>query len=162
MSAAVPDPLLPSAEVDCMPAELLANPLFLLARLGFAIKARAVDEFERTGFGPYHHSILALLEEGSRVSQASIADTLQLDRGTLVGLVDVLEEHGLIERHRDKTDRRRYLISLTPAGRRQLRVFRKIIDGLDAEFLAPLGEADRAALLGLLYDPRFVGRPRVA
>ena len=147
---------------NCIPAELLGNPLFLLVRLGFAIKARAVEEFERTGFSPYHHSVLALLDEGARETQAAIADVLQLDRGTLVGLLDSLEEHGLVERHRDPNDRRRHLVSLTAAGRDQLGKFRTIISSLESEFLAPLDETDRAALLSVLsrmaghHDPRFV------
>jgi len=152
--------------VDCLPAELLANPLFLLGRLGVAVKARAIEEFDRTGFGPYHYSVLALLEEGARETQASVADTLELDRGTLVGLLDDLEEHGLVERARDRNDRRRYVVGLTPAGRRQLVVFRAILERLEEEFLAPLDEADRAALLDRLsriashHDPRF-SRPRL-
>jgi DNA-binding MarR family transcriptional regulator len=52
-------------------------------------------------------------------------------------------------------------VSLTVAGRRQLREFRKIIARLEDEFLAPLGPDDRAALLAELariaahHDPRF-------
>jgi MarR family transcriptional regulator, lower aerobic nicotinate degradation pathway regulator len=150
------------AMTNCVPAELLGSPLFLLVRMGFAIKARAMDEFERTGFSPYHHSVLALLDEGARTTQAAIADALQLDRGMLVGLLDSLEEQGLVERRRDPNDRRRHVVTLTAAGRRQLRKFRGIISGLEADFLAPLSEEDRAALLVLLsqmaahYDPRFV------
>lgn len=160
---AAPDDANPGGEPppDCLPAELLANPLFLLGRLGLAVKARAVEEFDRTGFGPYHYSVLALLEEGARETQASIADTLELDRGTLVGLLDDLERHGLVERERDRNDRRRYLVRMTPAGRRQLVAFRAILERLEEEFLAPLDEADRAALLDQLsriaghHDPRF-------
>jgi DNA-binding MarR family transcriptional regulator len=158
------DPSLAAAAVDanCIPAELLADPLFLLARLGFAIKTRATEEFERTGFSPYHYSVLALLDEGARDTQGAIADALQLDRGTLVGLLDGLQEHGLVERHRDPKDRRRHLVTLTSAGRRQLAKFRTIIARLDNEFLAPLSEDDRAVLHTVLsrvaghYDPRFV------
>lgn len=149
------------APANCVPAELLADPLFLLVRLGFVIKARAVEEFEQAGFSPYHHSVLALLEEGARATQAAIADALQLDRGTLVGLLDSLEEHGLIERRRDINDRRRHLVSLTAAGGKQLTEFRAIVARLHREFLAPLSDAERAGLLSVLsrmaesHDPRF-------
>jgi DNA-binding MarR family transcriptional regulator len=110
--------------------------------------------------------VLALLDEGARDTQAAIADALQLDRGTLVGLLDSLEEHGLVERTRDVADRRRHVVTLTAAGRRQLAKFRMIVSGLDDEFLAPLSGADRAMLVGLLariaghHDPRFVREPR--
>ena len=163
MNAKPADPSAPLADAvaNCLPAELLADPLFLLVRVGVAIKSRAVEEFERTGFGPYHHSVLALLDEGARDTQAAIADALQFDRGTLVGLLDDLEQHGLVERRRDPSDRRRHVVSLTPAGRRQLAEFRTIITSLDDQFLAPLDDRERTTLLALLskiathYDPRF-------
>lgn len=153
-SVAAPNP--------CFPRELVASPAFLLARLGVELKTRAFKEFEQVGFSPYHYSVLALLDEGARETQATIADALQLDRSMLVGILDTLEERSLIERRRDTTDRRRHLVSLTPAGKRQLGRFRTIVQALDDEFLAPLDAETRAnlhaALLTLAQktDSRFV------
>jgi DNA-binding MarR family transcriptional regulator len=147
---------------NCMPAELLASPAFLLVRVGYAIKAAAFDEFERAAFSPYHHSILALLEEGARKTQSAIADALDLDRSQLVGLLDVLEDRGLVERRRDEVDRRRHTVTLTGKGRAQLAEFRTIVRRIEDEYLEPLDESERALLQGLLaklaarIDPRYV------
>jgi MarR family transcriptional regulator, lower aerobic nicotinate degradation pathway regulator len=146
---------------NCIPAELVASPGFLLARLGVTLKMRTIEEFEQRGFSGYHYSILAVLEEGARTTQSAIASALQYDPSQLVALLDGLEERGLVERKRDPADRRRQMVSITPAGRRQLAAFRKIVKRIEDEFLAPLDESERAALHDLLLrvaahrDARF-------
>ena len=69
-----------------MPSELLASSTFLLKRLGFAAKDRAMASYEEaTGLHPYHYAIMLVLDEGSAETQGSIADALGYDRGQLVG-----------------------------------------------------------------------------
>ena len=145
-----------------LPRELVASPAFLLARLGFEIKARSIVEFGELGFTPYHFSVLALLEEGARATQATIADALRLDRSQLVGMLDSLEERGLIERHRDPHDRRRQAVSLTPSGKKALVSLRAIITRLEKEFLAPLAAQEREELHGLLLRLALYHDPRCA
>ena len=144
-----------------MPEELLESTAFLLGRLGFACKGRAIDEFEVLGFSPYHYSVLALLSEGERETQGTIADALGVDRSQLVGLLDGLEERALIERHRDPNDRRRHVVKLSPAGEGQLAEFRSTIKRVEEDILAPLDPESRETLHLLLlriasqHDPRF-------
>ncbi|NUR78780.1 MAG: MarR family transcriptional regulator, partial [Thermoleophilia bacterium] len=72
-------------------------------------KEQSFDAYEEAGLHPYHHAILAVLDQGSRETQGAIADALGYDKGQLVGLLDELEEAALIERRRDPADRRRHI-----------------------------------------------------
>ena len=148
-------------KTQTLPAELVASSLFLLKRLGFAAKSRSVDEYERLGLNPYHHAILALLEGSAPETQAEIADALGYDRGTLVGLLDELEEQKLVERKRDPDDRRRQLVRITADGKRTLGKLRALAR-LEDEFLAPLDAEQREQLHALLLVLAERHEPRCA
>jgi DNA-binding MarR family transcriptional regulator len=145
-----------------LPAELVASTLFLLKRLGFTAKSRSLAIYEQEGLNPYHYAILALLDEGLPETQAAIADALGYDRGTLVGLLDELEEKELVERKRDPDDRRRHIVRLTADGKRTLARLRTLNKRLEDDFLAPLDAEQREALHSLLLELAERHEPRCA
>jgi DNA-binding MarR family transcriptional regulator len=151
-----------------MPGELLASTTFLLKRLGFAAKDRTMASYEGTGLHPYHYAIMLVLDEGSAETQGSIADALGYDRGQLVGLLDELQEQGLVDRQRDPNDRRRHLVRMTTDGTKALRRLRALARRNEDEFLDPLSEEERAQLHTLLmrlaekHEPRYVRFAREA
>jgi DNA-binding MarR family transcriptional regulator len=141
--------------------ELRASTSFLLKRMGFALKERALAAYEPTGLTPYDHGVLSLLEEDPRETQAQIADALGYDRSHLVGVLDDLEARGLIERRRDPADRRRHLVSLTAEGKQAVAKLRVVARKVDDEFFGVLDREERAQLTSLLtriaasHDPRY-------
>ena len=161
MSVTTPQPA-PSFPAAQLPEELVASATFLLKRLGFAAKELTMAAYEKTGLHPYHYAILLVLGEGSPETQGSIADTLGYDRGQLVGLLDELEERGLVERRRDPNDRRRHVVRLTPDGKRALQKLRTLSRQIEDEFLAPLNETDRRKLHTLLLRLAEKHEPRCA
>jgi DNA-binding MarR family transcriptional regulator len=163
MTITEPDrPLRPAA---APPQELVCSTTFLLKRLGFMLKDRTMEAFESTDLSPHHFAVLAVLEEDPPETQAMIADALGYDRSHLVGILDELEEHGLIARKRDPKDRRRHLVSLTPDGKRAFARLRAVVAQLDDDFLAPLDVSQRKELHELLlelaghHDVRFAAKP---
>jgi MarR family transcriptional regulator, lower aerobic nicotinate degradation pathway regulator len=145
-----------------LPEDLVASTTFLLKRLGYAAKERGMDAYERENVHPYHYAILLALDEGGHETQGAIADTLGYDRGQLVGLLDELEERGLIERRRDPDDRRRHLVQMTADGKRKLRRLRALAGDLEDDFLAPLSAAEREQLHTLLLKLAERHEPRCA
>ena len=148
MSAPQPEPR--AAAAPRIPQELVASTPFLLKRLGTVARERAATAYSQVGLGPYHHAVLAVLAEGSRETQGAIADALGYDRGQLVGLLDELEEHGLVERRRDPSDRRRHLVALTPAGEHALETLRACAARVEEALLGALDADERTQLHGLL------------
>jgi DNA-binding MarR family transcriptional regulator len=159
---------IPPRPIHRVAKELVASSGFLLARLGLAFKSRALERIEQEGFEAHHYSVLAMLGEGVRETQSTIADALDLDPSRLVALLDALEERGLIVRQRDPQDRRRHVVKITPAGKRQLQRLRTIAKQVEDEFFAPLPPEDRATFHELLsqlacaHDPRCGFAPTVS
>jgi DNA-binding MarR family transcriptional regulator len=158
----------PRRAVSRVAEELVASSGFLLVRLGLAFKAKAMERVEREGFEGHHYSILAMLGEGARETQATIAEALAVDPSRLVALLDTLEERGLVARQRDPHDRRRHVVSITAAGKRQLQRLRTIANELEDEFFAPFSSDERRAFHEALvrlageHDPRCAFAPNVS
>ena len=102
---------------------------------------------------------LDAVAEQPGIDQASLAATISFDRATIGGVIDRLEQKGLVERTVSPDDRRARLLRLTPAGRRELAALRPVVEALQAEILAPLSARERAAFLALA---RKAPRPRLS
>jgi DNA-binding MarR family transcriptional regulator len=154
-----------AADVATRPIQLVAKELaessgYLLARLGVAFKNQAVARAAASGFELYDYSVLAILGEGDRATQATIADALSLDPSRLVALLDSLEERGMVVRQRDPQDRRRHVVSITDTGRSELAQLRAIVGQLEDDFFAPLDTDRREALHDMLVALAAQNDPR--
>ena len=86
----------------------------LLSQLGGRKFQELLDPF---GLTPFHWVVLCCLWEEDGLATCSIGEKLQQVGGTLTGVLDRMEERGLIRRERDSRDRRIWRIWLTDAGR---------------------------------------------
>jgi len=142
--------------------EFMADPGFLLSRVGAAIRAGFKEVLARWGIRPLQYVILSLLDTGG-ASQQELCAAAGIHSGNMVELLDGLEALGYARRDRDPRDRRRYVVSMTEAGQSALAELRAAIDQYTTAFLGPLTELERqrlASILGKLYVTTAEGRPR--
>lgn len=91
------------------------------------------------------------------IDQASLAAVISFDRATIGGVIDRLESKGLVHRVVSAQDRRARQLHLTPGGERLLAAIRPVVEALQAEILAPLSAAERAAFLALAHKALGLG-----
>jgi DNA-binding MarR family transcriptional regulator len=123
-----------------------------LARVG---RRAAETSMSPGGLRPRHLIALQLLSEQGPASQQGLADALSLDPSNVVGLLNELEERGLITRRRDRADRRRHIVELSPLGEDELGVAYARLSDVEDELLSALSTQERATLYDLLV--RAVG-----
>ncbi|MGA2556490.1 MAG: MarR family transcriptional regulator [Verrucomicrobiota bacterium] len=77
--------------------------------------------FERWDLSPSQFNVLNLLRgEPDGLSQVDISRQLIMHRSNATGLIDRLEQRGLLQRRATPGDRRAYRVVLTPAARQLL------------------------------------------
>jgi len=123
-----------------------------LARVG---RRAAESSMSPGGLRPRHLIALKLLSERGPANQQGLADALSLDPSNVVGLLNELEERGLITRRRDRADRRRHIVELSPLGQDELAVAYARLSDVEDDLLSALSPAERATLYDLLV--RAVG-----
>jgi DNA-binding MarR family transcriptional regulator len=101
-----------------------------------------------------HLGVLGVLAEAGPLSQRALIDRLQLDKSSMVYIIDELERQGLAERHRDERDRRSHAVHITRTGRDRLAAATTTTGDVMAALLGPLSPADRQHLHDLLA--RFI------
>ncbi len=95
--------------------------------------------------------VLSVLSRRPGASQQDLCVELDLDRSTIAELVSRLERHGLIERHRDAANRRRYRLALSTTGEATLDELRPRAEQIEQVLTDGLSAAERACLRRLLH-----------
>lgn len=102
------------------------------------------------GLTPTQFSTLVRLAEQGACSQNRLGRLAAMDVATIKGVVERLEERGLVTFAADPEDRRRRLIALSHAGRALIPELARLGHMVSEETLAPLTAAERATLVRLL------------
>jgi MarR family transcriptional regulator, lower aerobic nicotinate degradation pathway regulator len=137
-------------DADRAPALLRGKVSWLLNQAANPANRLVNEALAGEGLRRHHFALLAALDEVGPSSQADLSRRTTIDRSDMVATVDDLAARGDVERAPDPADRRRNVITLTPAGRRHLRHLDALLTAAQDEILAPLTPADRTTLLRLL------------
>jgi DNA-binding MarR family transcriptional regulator len=110
------------------------------------LKCASSQRLLRHGISMAQLHILTSVQRRGEMTMSQLADILDVSLSSATGLVDRIEERGLLERARIAEDRRVVLIRLTPAGVQLL----EEVDALTDEILRTvLRRLDRGQLIGV-------------
>ena len=98
--------------------------------------------------------VLNFLFEENGITINDLAAKTIIDNATMTGLIDRLEQAGLIERKKDPRDRRAYLIHLTDKGRDAGKQIQKNMVTQNKEFLSILTKSEEKQFRHLLKKVR--------
>jgi DNA-binding MarR family transcriptional regulator len=123
---------------------------FLLALLGQEAISRLRDALTAHDLKPRQLQVLSLLADRGPIGQRALGETMAIDHSVLVTMLNPLEADGLIERKRSCTDRRRHVVTVTPAGKRRLASAAQAQRAAEDALFAGLTERQRDQLRDLL------------
>src|SRR5690349_3128517 len=107
----------------------------LIALLARGMRRRIELALEPVGIRPRHLLVLSHLRADGAAPQQTLIDVAGVDPSNLVGLLNELEDDGLIVRTRDRSDRRRGVIELSRKGRRTLDAVDRALQSVDDQVL---------------------------
>ena len=120
-------------------------------RAGYAFIALVNKTLRQHDLSAAGRETLAVLDGADGpLSPGVIAERLIVTAATMTSVVDTLERRGMVERTIDKADRRRQLVSITPAGREAVDAFLPQIVTLQTELMRSFTEDERAQLTSYL------------
>jgi DNA-binding MarR family transcriptional regulator len=132
------------------PARVRSKPSWLLNQATVPANRLVAEALAGVDARRHHYVLLAALDEAGPASQADLSRRTTIDRSDMVAAINDLAERGLVARTPDAADRRRNVVTLTPAGRRQLRKLDTVLAGVQDDLLSPLEADERDLLIGLL------------
>jgi DNA-binding MarR family transcriptional regulator len=125
--------------------------LYLVKQVELAVRSHLDNLLRPAGLTALQYTALTVLERHPDLSSAQLARNSFVTAQSMADMITALEGRGLIERHRDQTDRRRLVVALTTAGRDLLDLYRDQVAALETRMLAGLGGEEISRLRHCLY-----------
>jgi DNA-binding MarR family transcriptional regulator len=115
------------------------------AFLAFVRQSRSV-----AGTRPGRFAMLTLIDANPGISQTALGRAAGRDKSTLTPVLSDLVRRGWIRRQRNRDDRRTYLLTLTPLGRKRLRQLNVCARRHERNLDRIIGPEDRSRFVAIL------------
>jgi DNA-binding MarR family transcriptional regulator len=142
-----PQPPLAEANADYRLEDQVGYWLRRAYQRHMAIFAAVMSDLDLTSV---QFAALVKLRDMKAVTQTELGRLIGIDRATISGVVSRLQKRGLLQFRLDPLDRRSRIIALTPAGETLLGQALRRTEQVGDDTLAPISEAERAALREML------------
>ncbi|HSX06296.1 MAG TPA: MarR family transcriptional regulator [Candidatus Saccharimonadia bacterium] len=116
----------------------------------FNLKWQIMAEGLKHDLGGMQALTLLMLNELTPRSMKELCNTLHCDASNVTGIIDGLEQRGLVERRNDPSDRRIKTLHILPAGKElQQQILDQLVRGSKA-FLAPLTDSEMTQFVSIV------------
>ncbi len=111
---------------------------------------RLQDDLEKIALTPPQFYVLATIGYAGELPFSEIGEKMMVTVSNLTGIVDRLEEKGLVTRERDAHDRRIVRVRLTEKGSKLCKNTIPLFEKSIAQFFSPLDKSQQKELSSLL------------
>lgn len=118
------------------------------------IRCIGSERLLRQGVSMGHLHLMSILDRHGEMAMSRLADVLDVSLSNATGLIDRMEERGLVARRRVSNDRRVVLVGLTEAGQQALTDLELLRNDLLAHILGRLDDRQLARVADALDDLR--------
>jgi DNA-binding MarR family transcriptional regulator len=125
--------------------------MYLVKQVELAVRSHLDDLLRPDGLTALQYTALTVLERHPDLSSAQLARNSFVAAQSMADMITALQGRGLIERHRDRADRRRLVVALTATGRELLDRYRDQVSALEGQMLAGLTKAEISSLRRSLH-----------
>lgn len=125
-----------------VPRGLEHNLGFLLNKAARIMREDVAESLKPLSLTFQEYVILRMIDHQIVDTQHELAIRNDIDRTTMVDLVDRLEERDLLTRQKDAQDRRKYKIAMTARGRKTLTHAKRLTEKAQKHLMAELSESE--------------------
>ena len=121
-----------------------------IRRIQRSINRHLSDALEGMDVAVGEFGTLGLIAANPGLAQIDIAREYDIDKATMVGLLDNLEAAGYVRRRKHPKDRRRNALTLTKKGVERFEELKNAFSAQEASFTQTLTKAEKKVLMDLL------------